>query len=86
MKNSRGDINTSMKLSEVVELLRDGAHILSKNYHDGSGRQWWLRDKKQETLRELSEAEFRRLRTKVRLREQQVISSDEAFWYEMEDK
>jgi hypothetical protein len=72
-----------MKVEEIISHLKSGAHILSKDYHDGCGRQYWLRDGKQNDIATVNKKQFREISKVYYLSEQQVISSDEAFWYEL---
>lgn len=67
------------EIVKAVRLLNDRHHILSKNYHDGFGRQYWLRDSKQKEVMELDKKQIDEIKEQVKLTRQSVMSSDEAF-------
>lgn len=77
-----------MTIKRACELLtKKKHHILSKDYHDGHGRQYWLRDENQNDISELTEKQFlsisKRLKNLVR---ENIISSDLTYWYEIKDE
>lgn len=69
--------NKTMTESEILDLLGKGYHILTKNYHDGHGRQYWLRDDEQNDVYTMSKKEFQGIKSKLKF--EHVISSDEAY-------
>jgi len=74
-----------MTTQEIVKLLKESNHhILSKNYHDGCGRQYWLRDEDQKDVATLDKKKFEKVAKAISLRTIPVISSDEAYLYEAE--
>lgn len=63
----------------LIKKLKAGNHILSKNYHDGRGRQYWLRNKAQKTICSLTDKLVRGLDHQITLKREDVVGSDEAF-------
>jgi hypothetical protein len=76
-------IKDSQRIREIVNYLTDGCHILSKNYHDGAGRRWWLRDVEQNDIWELTHDQIEAVKKLVKLSSSKCISSDEAYWMEI---
>lgn len=74
-----------MTIKKACKLLRKNKHhILSKNY--GSGRRYWLRDKNQNDVDELTEKQFQSIIKQLKnLYRQSLISSDSAYWYEIKN-
>lgn len=68
-----------MKTEEIVKLLEKDHHILSKNYHDGAGRQFWLRNKDQESVLTLTPFQVSEIQSSINLKREHVVSSDQAF-------
>lgn len=72
-----------MTTEQICKKLNRGHHILSKDYGDGHGRQYWLRDKDQQTVATLTVKQFIDVQAALDLGCERVISSDAAYWYQV---
>jgi hypothetical protein len=71
-------------MEDIAKLLKKDHHILSKDYHDGRGRQYWLRNMNQENIVPLHEMQVDVLKALVKLKQMPVMSSDSAYILEAE--
>lgn len=68
-----------LTITFAIKKLRKGNHILSKNYGDGAGRQFWLRTKNQNDIGELTAKQVESILKRMKLYRESVISSDSCF-------